>query len=124
MNGMNRAAKRYCRAVRSWLPQGKMRRRIMGQLYETVGMYMELHPHADFEELQTRLGPPMEIAASYVESMDTAELLRTMHVRRRVMAILAAALFFFLLLWSISVVAAGQLAFHGPEPTVYNFTLE
>ncbi len=44
MNTAERAARRYYRKVRSWLPGGKMRRYVMTQIRETVQEFVQEHP--------------------------------------------------------------------------------
>ena len=65
MNTAERAARRYCRKVRSWLPGGKMRRYVMTQIRETVQEFVQEHPDADVAAIQAQLGTPQEIAAAY-----------------------------------------------------------
>lgn len=43
MNTAERAARRYYRKVRSWLPGGKMRRYVMTQIRETVQEFVQEH---------------------------------------------------------------------------------
>ena len=76
MNTAERAARRYCRKVRSWLPGGKMRRYVMTQIRETVQEFVQEHPDADVAAIQAQLGTPQEIAAAYVENMETAAVLK------------------------------------------------
>ena len=64
MNTAERAARRYYRKVRSWLPGGKMRRYVMTQIRETVQEFVQEHPDADVAAIQAQLGTPQEIAAS------------------------------------------------------------
>lgn len=64
MNTAERAARRYYRKVRSWLPGGKMRRYVMTQIRETVQEFVQEHPDADVAAIQAQLGTPQEIAGS------------------------------------------------------------
>lgn len=52
MNTAERAARRYYRKVRSWLPGGKMRRYVMTQIRETVQEFVQEHPDADVAAIQ------------------------------------------------------------------------
>lgn len=85
MNTAERAARRYYRKVRSWLPGGKMRRYVMTQIRETVQEFVQEHPDADVAAIQAQLGTPQEIAAAYVENMETAAVLKGLRIRRRVL---------------------------------------
>mgnify|MGYP001116616268 CR=1 FL=1 len=72
----NRAARRYLRNVKDWLPcSGKLKREIMARIKNVLDDYLAEHPDADFVELSHRFGLPKQIASSYVEEMDTEELL-------------------------------------------------
>ena len=73
MNAAERAARRYCRKVRSWLPGGKMRRYVMTQIRETVQEFVREHPDADDAAILAQLGTPQEIAAAYVENTETIQ---------------------------------------------------
>lgn len=106
METTNRAARRYCRSVRSWLPSGKMRRTIMTQIKDTVNEFIQQHPDADDEAIQAQLGSPQEIATAFVENMGAAEVLKGLRVRRRILAAVLAALFIILLSWTCLVARA------------------
>lgn len=54
MNTAERAARRYYRKVRSWLPGGKMRRYVMTQIRETVQEFVQEHPDADVAAIQAQ----------------------------------------------------------------------
>ena len=106
METTNRAARRYCRSVRSWLPSGKMRRTIMAQIKDTVNEFVQQHPDADDEAIQAQLGSPQEIATACVENMGAAEVLKGLRVRRRILTAVLAALFIILLSWTCLVARA------------------
>lgn len=103
MKTNSRIARRYCCSVRSWLPCGKMRRVIMKQIQETVNTFVLQNPDADFEAIQAQFGQPKDIAVSYVENMGTAEVLKGLHVRRRVLTIILATALALLVSWTICV---------------------
>lgn len=100
METTNRAARRYCRSVRSWLPSGKMRRTIMAQIKDTVNEFVQHDPDADYEAIQAQLGSPQEIATAFVENMGAAEILKGLRVRRRILAAVLAVLLVILLSWT------------------------
>ena len=106
METTNRAARRYCRSVRSWLPSGKMRRTIMVQIKDTVNEFVQQHPDADDAAIQAQLGSPQEIATACVENMGAAEILKGLRVRRRILTAVLAVLLVILVSWTCLVVRA------------------
>lgn len=103
MNTAGRAARRYYRKVRSWLPGGKMRRYVMTQIRETVQEFAQEHPDADVAAIQAQLGTPQEIAAAYVENMETAAVLKGLRIRRRVLFAVCATMLAILISWTVLV---------------------
>lgn len=106
MDATNRAARRYCRSVRSWLPSGKMRRTIMAQIKDTVNEFVQHDPDADYEAIQAQLGSPQEIATAFVENMGATEVLRGLRVRRRVLTAVLVAVLVILVSWTCLVAKA------------------
>lgn len=101
MKKRNRAARRYLRNVKDWLPcSGKLKREIMARIKNVLNDYLAEHPDADFAELSHRFGLPKQIAASYVEDMDTEELLRNLRIRRRIVGIVACVALIVVTLWA------------------------
>lgn len=101
MTANNRTLRRYYRAIRSWLPcTRKLKKQIIGQLNIRVQDYLTQNPDADISQLQAEFGVPQTIAAAYVENSDTEEILRGLRVRRRVAAIIMAAVMIVLLSWA------------------------
>ena len=103
MKAAERAARRSCRKVRSWLPGGKMRRYVMTQIRETVQEFVQEHPDADVAAIQAQLGTPQEIAAAYVENMETAAVLKGLRIRRRVLFAVCATMLAILISWTVLV---------------------
>lgn len=99
MNTAERAARRYYRKVRSWLPGGKMRRYVMTQIRETVQEFAQEHPDADVAAIQAQLGTPQEIAAAYVENMEAAAVLKGLRIRRRVLFAVCVTTLAILISW-------------------------
>ena len=96
----NRAARRYLREVRSLLPAGRMKRRITEQITCCVSDFLEQEPDADAAALQARFGPPQAIAAAFIESLGTAELLQRLKLRRRITTAVVAGLLTVLFVWA------------------------
>lgn len=105
MNKTGRNAKRYLRAVKRWMPcSGKLKRGIMAQIDNCVQEYMEKNPNASFDDICAQLGSPQEIAAAYIENADTAEILKNLRVRRRIVTIVISAILVILISWASVVI--------------------
>lgn len=100
MRMRNRAARRYLREVRSWLPcSRKLKRGILEKIGSTIAEYLSEEPGADYNKLLARFGTPQQIAASYVDEMETGELLRDLRIRRKIVGILTAVAATVVILW-------------------------
>lgn len=115
MNTAERAARRYYRKVLSWLPGGKMRRYVMTQIRETVQEFVQEHPDADVAAIQAQLGTPQEIAAAYVENMETAAVLKGLRIRRRVLFAVCATMLAILISWTVLVTVETARAIEADE---------
>lgn len=98
---MNKDAKRYLRAVRGWLPcSGELKRRIMAQITNRVQEYLTQNPKSTFDEICAQFGSPQEIAVACVENTDTAEILKNLRIRRRIVTIVVSAVLVILISWA------------------------
>ena len=112
MTKNDRALKRYYKAVRGWLPcSQKLKKQILAQIQDSVENYLEQNPEADPTQLQAYFGDPQTIAAAYVENTGTAEILKGLRIRRRVVTAVTAALVIALVLWG-SVVTWAAMKTH------------
>ena len=94
----------YLKRVRSYLPCSmKVKNHIMEQITENVDGYLAETPEAGYEQIVARFGAPEIIAAAYVESTGTAEILRALQIRRRIVAIVAGIMAAILLSWAVAV---------------------
>lgn len=57
-----------------------------------VRNYVTENPDVDYEAIVKRFGKPAQIAKSYVEELDSAELLDAMHIRKKVLFCVIAVL--------------------------------
>lgn len=95
------ALRRYLRTVRGMLPcDRKQKRHILKELQCSVDAFLAEHPDADLPQLQAHFGTPDQIAASYVDDLDTPALLRAMHARKRVITVAVATALAILLSWA------------------------
>lgn len=107
----SKAMKRYCRQVADWLPcYGKQKQGILNNLEHRVAEYTEENPAADIAALTGHFGTPQTVAAAYVDSASTPELLRALHIRKRIFvtvaAVVGAAALIALIIWAIHILVA------------------
>lgn len=99
-----KALRAYCRAVKSWLPcDRKQKRRILEKIRLDVAGYLEENPDADIAAIQARFGTPQAIASAYVDDLDTAQLLHSLRIRKRIVSIIATTMAAILLTWALAV---------------------
>lgn len=84
-----KTVRRYCRSVGSYLPcSRRQKRQILQDLRQRLEEYCGEHPGG--ASLEEQFGTPQQVAAGYVDDMDTTELLHALRYRRRVTAIVVA----------------------------------
>lgn len=104
MGNLDAALKRYYHNISKELPcSRKTKAQIMQQIQSSVNLFMEQNPSADFNTVQAHFGEPKTIALSYIEDQDAPELLRKMHIKKKVLAIVAGAMAFILVVWLVAV---------------------
>ena len=86
-------------AGRQDAPTERLRRYVMTQIRETVQEFAQEHPDADVAAIQAQLGTPQEIAAAYVENMETAAVLKGLRIRRRVLFAVCVTTLAILISW-------------------------
>ena len=107
MNSLEKALKQYYRQVRSWLPcSRKLKKHILEQIDHSISAYLHEHPAAKITDIKTRFGEPEEIAAAHVDELGTAELLRDLRVRKKIVTIIAACAAVLILMWASAVTYA------------------
>ena len=122
---MNKKAyKRYKMSVRSLLPCGrKQKDRIMESFSESLDAYQSENPDASYEEITAHFGTPDEIAATCVENTGTADLLRMLRIRKRIIAIVAGAITAAFLMWA-AVLAVNSILLYPEERGYFIVTME
>ena len=107
MKQFDTALRRYFHSIRSWLPCGyKQKQQILAQVKESIFAFREDHPDADMEAIEAQFGSPRQIAAAYVDDMDTPALLAALRIRKRVFLAVIAGLVAAMLLWGWGVSTA------------------
>ncbi len=100
MGNLDTSLKRYYRSIRKDLPCSyKMKKTIMQQIQESVGLFLEQNPNADFDEVKLHFGEPQTIALSYIEDQDAPELLRKMRIKRKVIVIVVGTMALIVAIW-------------------------
>lgn len=101
---MTKELKNYYRQVSTWLPcSGRQKKRIMDNIAHTVEGYLAEHPEADFAALQAHFGTPQQIASTFVDEMDTDELLNALKLRKRMIQIACACVIAVVAIWAVAV---------------------
>lgn len=109
MGNLDTALKRYYHNISKELPcSRKTKAQIMQQIQSSVNLFMEQNPSADFNTVQAHFGEPKTIALSYIEDQDAPELLRKIHIKRKVIAIVAGTMVLILAIW-MAVAAWGMI---------------
>ena len=101
---------RYVRAVSGFLPcSGKVKKPLLDALRAQAEEYIE--GGGDAAALEQRFGMPQQVAAAWVDEMDTSELLAELHIRRRIVAVVAITLAAMVLIYT-AVLAWQQYDIH------------
>ena len=104
MSSQKKQRSRYLRRVRALLPCGrKQKARLIAKLQPELDRFLDENPGAGAAELEARFGEPKDYAAMQVENTGTAEILRGLLIRRRILRAVAAALAAIVLVWAIGV---------------------
>lgn len=110
---MNKHAVRYLRQVRKYLPcGGKEKKIILDQVQNNLNQFVGLDPTADYGSIVRRFGQPQQIAATYVDEMDTAALLNQLRIRRRILGTISFAVAVAIVIW---LVTAGLVYMEGAK---------
>ena len=95
------ALKRYYKAIYSWLPcSRKLKKQIIGQIQNCVEDYLAQNPDTDITQLKNHFGDPQAIAATYVENTGTAEILKDLRIRKRIVRIVTSITAAILIMWA------------------------
>ena len=82
---------RYVRAVSGFLPcSGKVKKPLLDTLRAQAEEYIA--DGGDAAALEQRFGTPQQVAAAWVDEMDTSELLAELHIHRRIVMVVALVL--------------------------------
>ena len=97
----NRAARRFLQEVKAMLPgAGKQKKEILNRIRVTVEEYVTENPGAAYEKIVSRLGSPNQIAASCLEEMDAAVVMKQLRIKKKVVCIVTAVALAIVVLWA------------------------
>lgn len=100
MGNSYQAARKYLHQVSRWLPcSRKQKKTVLENIDATLSEYLEENPDADMIAISKRFGTAEQIAASYVEDMETVALLRDLRIRKRIVSLVGIAVITVLLIW-------------------------
>lgn len=101
MSSRNSMLRRYYQTIRSYLPcSDKLKKQILTEIRTNINEYLREFPEAQFSQVEARFGMPQSIAAAYVDDMNTAELLRALRIRRRIVKLVICSLLLVLIVWA------------------------
>lgn len=84
--------KTYYRDIRKALPCGWLHsRRLMKDLRGSIAEFLQESPNATFQEVTDRFGSAQQIAESYGEQLPPEKLRKSISIRKRIVAIIAAS---------------------------------
>lgn len=96
----NRAGQAYLRQVRRLLPcSRRVKDAITAALRQSMTEFLAEQPEADAEALCRRFGAPESVAAACLEQSEMPELLRRLHIRRRLERLAVVVSVIVLLTW-------------------------
>lgn len=103
----NAQARQYLREIRGCIPcYGKAKYEILRKIKGMIRAALSDAPEMSYEMLVARFGTPQQIAASYVDELDTLELLKKLRMRNKIIAIVCATAAIILAIWVGVVVTA------------------
>ena len=101
---MNKSVKKYLRRVRGWLPcTRRMKNDIMARIEDSLLSWAQENPNCDYPDIEARFGKPEKIAADYVDNLGTAELLKNLHIKKKIVTVVTAVAVTIALIWAVSV---------------------
>lgn len=129
MRVTKRELRKYLRQIKAeLLCPCKERKRILGNLKESISGYLEEHPEATIESVRAFFGSAQQIAASYVEELPTPELIQKLKLRRNILrcvvAIVGAAALLCTALWIATIVTALISVHNSSDPYIETYIVE
>lgn len=96
--------RKYCREIRKWLPcSQKLKKRIISEISDNVAHYLSDAPTATYSDIEQRFGTPKQIAVTYINEMDTADLLENLRIKRKVSTAIIGTCLLLVAIWALAV---------------------
>lgn len=100
LDNRNVALKRYYRSIRNCLPSShKLKAKVLAEIKSNINAYLLENPSANIASIEARFGAPEQIAASYVDELETPELLKKFQIRKKILTLTISAIAIVLILW-------------------------
>ncbi|MBR2831616.1 MAG: hypothetical protein IKE57_01675 [Oscillospiraceae bacterium] len=96
-----KAVRRYLRQVNKYLPcAAGMRHKLILQLHKGLNAFIHDEPDTNYEKIVAQFGRPEDVAASYVESAGTSEILRSLLIRKKIITVIIAVSAVIIISWA------------------------
>ena len=80
---MSKEIKKYLKEIKLLLPAfNKDEKKFLRDLTERIEDYLDENPNATMQDIENQFGTPMEIAQSYMSSLDLDVLLKRLSISR------------------------------------------
>ena len=107
MKEQAKLVKKYCREIRKWLPcSWNLKKRIISEISDNVAHYLSDAPTATYSDIEQRFGTPKQIATTYINEMDTSDLLENLRVKRKITTAIIGTCIALIAIWGIAVTIA------------------
>ena len=100
MANRNMHMRRYLREIRNGLPCSReLKRKIIDEISSSVSRYLTKNPGGNYDEIVAKFGTPEQIASSYVNEMDSSELVHKLLIRKKIVRMVFAVAIVVVILW-------------------------
>ena len=107
MKEQAKLVKKYCREIRKWLPcSWNLKKRIISEISDNVAHYLSDAQTAKYSDIEQRFGTPKQIATTYINEMDTSDLLENLRVKRKITTAIISTCLVLIAIWGIAVTIA------------------
>ena len=76
-----------------------MKRKIIDEISSSVSRYLTENPGGNYDEIVAKFGTPEQIASSYVNEMDSSELVHKLLIRKKIVRMVFAVAIVVVILW-------------------------
>lgn len=87
------------------------KKRILGEIRSSAQQWLLHHPDASYEDFESAYGNPRNVAASYVEGLDSIDLLKKLSLRKRIFQVVFTMAAIILVLW-LGIIAWAAIEAH------------